>query len=511
MGHNKILVIDAGSQYTQLIARRIRELNVYSEIISASKDLDESFLYFTNGIILSGSPYSVHDENTPQFKIGNFIGKIPILGICYGAQFIAKKFSGIIKKSNKREFGKSKLLIIKESLLFKNIPKQFYVWMSHSDTIENIPNFFNVIAKTENINIAAFESFEKKLYGVQFHPEVIHTEYGLEILKNFVFNICNSIPTWTPSNFINEKVNEIKNLVKDEKVIMAVSGGVDSTVASTLIRKAIDKNLYCVFVDTGLLRKNEVQDVLNTYKKLDINLIFKDASNVFFNSLIGISDPEEKRKIIGNLFIRVFEEEAQKIKDVKWLAQGTIYPDVIESGAGGNFSAKIKSHHNVGGLPLKINLKIIEPLKELFKDEVRKIGIELGIPEEVLNRHPFPGPGLAIRIIGEITKEKIKLLQEIDSIFIEELKKHDLYNKVWQAAAILLPIKTVGVMGDERTYEYVVVLRAVNSEDGMTADWSRLPHFFLENVANKIVNYVKGVNRVVYDITSKPPATIEWE
>ncbi|MCX7954536.1 MAG: glutamine-hydrolyzing GMP synthase [Bacteroidales bacterium] len=507
--HDCIIIFDAGSQYTQLIARKIRELNVYCEIVP----YDKNILPNNNikGIILSGSPYSVNESNSPKFNIEKFINIVPILGICYGAQFIAKKFGGVVKSSNSREYGRSNLHITKKTPIFENIPENNAVWMSHSDTILTLPQNFYKIASTDTIEIAAYSNKNNDIIGLQFHPEVYHTQNGHKILKNFVIKICKCKRTWTPKNYIEEKVNEIKNIVKNEKVILAISGGVDSSVAALLLKKAINDNLVCVFVNTGFLRKNEFNNVIDTYKQLNLNLIPVDASDIFYRNIKGISEPEEKRKIIGKTFIEVFENIAKSIKDIKWLAQGTIYPDVIESISVHGPSARIKSHHNVGGLPEKLNLKIIEPLKFLFKDEVRKLAKELNLPEEIYKRHPFPGPGLAIRIIGAITPEKIKILQEADHIYIESLKKWGLYDKIWQAGAILLPIKSVGVMGDERTYEYVLSLRAVTSTDGMTADWARLPYDFLSYVSTKIINEVKGINRVVFDISSKPPATIEWE
>lgn len=506
----KILILDFGSQYTQLIARRIRELNVYCEITPFNKipELTEEI----KGIILSGSPYSVLDKNAPIPDFEKIKNKVPILGICYGAQFIAHYYGGKVENSLHREYGRAILTKIdQEETLFKDISINTQVWMSHGDTIIEIPETFKVTASTENIKVAAFKVNDHKIYGIQFHPEVYHTTEGKKLLYNFVVEICGCKQDWTPTSFIDSTVKWIKETVKDEKVILGLSGGVDSTVAAVLLNKAIGTQLTCIFVNNGLLRKNEYEDVLKSYKDLNLNVLGIDASKRFINALKGITDPEEKRKIIGKTFIEVFEEEAKKIKDVKWLAQGTIYPDVIESTSVNGPSATIKSHHNVGGLPEKMNLKIIEPLKLLFKDEVRKVGKELNIDPNILNRHPFPGPGLAIRIIGDVTEEKIKLLQEVDDIYIKGLKEFNLYDKVWQAFAVLLPIQTVGVMGDERTYENVVALRAVTSTDGMTADWAKLPYDFLSIISNKIINNIKGINRVVYDISSKPPATIEWE
>jgi len=506
----KIIILDFGSQYTQLIARRIRELNVYCEIFPYNKipEITEEI----KGIILSGSPYSVLDNNAPIPDFEKIINRVPILGICYGAQFIAHYYGGKIENSQHREYGRAILTKIDENdILFKNIPLNTQVWMSHGDTIIKTPENFKITASTENIKVAAYKIENQKIYGIQFHPEVYHTTDGKTLLYNFAINICGCKQEWTPTSFIESTVKWIKEIVKDEKVILGLSGGVDSTVAAVLLNKAIGNQLTCIFVNNGLLRKNEYENVLASYKNMNLNVIGVDASQKFLKALRGITDPEEKRKTIGRVFIEVFEEEAHKIKDVKWLAQGTIYPDVIESTSVNGPSATIKSHHNVGGLPEKMNLKVIEPLKLLFKDEVRKVGKQLNIDENILNRHPFPGPGLAIRIIGEITEEKIKLLQEADDIYIKGLKEFDLYEKIWQAFAVLLPIQTVGVMGDERTYENVIALRAVTSTDGMTADWAKLPYEFLTYISNKIINNVKGINRVVYDISSKPPATIEWE
>jgi GMP synthase (glutamine-hydrolysing) len=506
----KIIILDFGSQYTQLIARKIRELNVYCEIIPYNKTLkiDKKI----KGIILSGSPYSVRDSQAPIPKLSSIKGKIPILGICYGAQYLAHKYGGNVAASEKREYGRAKLQIIdKNCTLLSNIPDNSQVWMSHADTITKLPDNCKIIAKTENIDVAAYKFINEQTFGLQFHPEVYHSTDGQKILKNFAINICKIKPDWTPESFIETTINEIKNKVGNDKVILGLSGGVDSTVAAVLLHKAIGKNLTCIFVDNGLLRLNEYQNVLQSYKGMGLNVIGINAADKFINALKDVSEPEKKRKIIGKIFIDVFTEQANKIKNAKWLAQGTIYPDVIESSSVNGPSQTIKSHHNVGGLPEKLNLKIIEPLKLLFKDEVRKIGKTLQIDDNILQRHPFPGPGLAIRIIGNITKEKLEILKKVDNIFISELKKHKLYNDVWQAGVILLPIKSVGVMGDERTYENVVALRAVHSTDGMTADWVHLPYNFLANVSTKIINEVKGVNRVVYDISSKPPATIEWE
>jgi len=508
---DKILIIDFGSQYTQLIARKIRELNIYCEIYPYN-NLPE-ITGEIKSIILSGSPFSVRDKNAPDIDLNEIkFGKIPILGICYGAQLLTQKLGGYVDKSKHREYGKAELIITQHDIpILKGIKQKSQVWMSHADTIIKPPAKSIVIAKTNNIDIAAFKLNDSDTYGLQFHPEVFHSLEGKKILKNFAQTISGINPNWTPASFVKTTIENLKKELKNEKVILGLSGGVDSTVAALLLHKAIKQNLYCLFINNGLLRKREYDKVLESYKGMGLNVKGIDASEIFLTKLENIDDPEEKRKIIGSTFINVFEKEAKKIKDVKWLAQGTIYPDVIESISVKGPSATIKSHHNVGGLPQKMNLKVIEPLRLLFKDEVRKVGKELKIPDKILNRHPFPGPGLAIRIIGPITKERIQLLQDADEIFIEELKKHNLYDNVWQAATILLPIKSVGVMGDERTYENVIALRAVNSTDGMTADWSRLPYEFLANVSNKIINRIKGINRVVYDISSKPPATIEWE
>lgn len=505
----KIIILDFGSQYTQLIARKIRELNVYCEILPYNNynEIDD----ITKGVILSGSPFSVRDSNSPKIELKEIVGKVPILGICFGAQFIANYYGGKVENSTKREYGRAQLLNIKYSKLFDGIEENTQVWMSHADTIYELPENFEIIASTNNIKIAAFENKNLKIWGVQFHPEVHHSVLGKEILKNFLVNICNCQQSWTPESFVEKTIEEIRSKVGNDKVVLGLSGGVDSTVAATLIHKAIGKRLTCIFVDNGLLRMNEYENVLKSYQNMGLNVIGVDASAEFLKELEGIEDPEKKRKIIGRVFIDVFSREAQKIEGVKWLAQGTIYPDVIESVSVKGPSQTIKSHHNVGGLPEKLHLKLLEPLRMLFKDEVRKVGEFLGIPENILKRHPFPGPGLAIRIIGAVDKEKLDLLRKADNIFISELKNYNLYDKVWQAFVVLLPIKTVGVMGDERTYENVVALRAVTSVDGMTADWATLPHDFLADVSSKIINQVKGINRVVYDISSKPPATIEWE
>ena len=505
----KILILDFGSQYTQLIARRVRELNIYCEIFpfnNIPKITDEY-----QGVILSGSPSSVHDKNPPKVDFTLF-NNIPVLGICYGAQLIANANYCIVTKSKIREYGRAKLSYVNsESPLMKGVELDSDVWMSHGDSITEITDSFQILASTKDVKITSFNLKNKNYYGLQFHPEVTHSAFGGKILSNFAVKICRCSQSWNPKRFVDFSIQRVRDQVKDDKVILGLSGGVDSSVAAMLIHKAIGKNLFCVFVDNGLLRKNEFTNVLSSYKNLGLNVIGVDAKNLFYNGLVGKIDPEDKRKSIGKNFIEVFEKEAKKIGDIKWLAQGTIYPDVIESVSVNGPSATIKSHHNVGGLPEKMDLKIIEPLNLLFKDEVRKVGDQLNIPKNILNRHPFPGPGLGIRILGEVTEEKVNLLQDADDIFISSLKKNKLYDQVWQAATILLPVKSVGVMGDERTYEYTTVLRAVTSLDGMTADWSRLPDEFLAEVSNNIINKVKGINRVVYDISSKPPATIEWE
>jgi GMP synthase (glutamine-hydrolysing) len=508
----KILILDFGSQYTQLIARAVREANVYCEIIPFHKKFD--FEPGLKGIILSGSPFSVNEENAPDVDVQLFITKVPVLGVCYGAQLAAKRFGGKVEKSNTREYGRAILERKNEDVLFKNVDEKSQVWMSHADTILEMPEGFELLATTESIPVAAFKkngSTDKALYGVQFHPEVYHSKEGKKILNNFLINICGCTQDWTPAHFITDTVESLKKQIGTRKVIMALSGGVDSTVAATLIHRAIGKNLYGIFVDNGVLRKNEFESVIKTYNELGLNIKGIDARQLFYDGLAGKTEPEEKRKVIGSLFIDIFQEESEKIEGVGLLGQGTIYPDVIESISVHGPSVTIKSHHNVGGLPDHLHLELVEPLRSLFKDEVRKVGRELGIPAEMIDRHPFPGPGLAIRILGEVTEEKVQLLQEADYIYIKALKDHNLYATVWQAGTILLPVKSVGVMGDERTYEFTIVLRAVTSVDGMTADWSHLPYEFLANTSNEIINNVKGINRVVYDISSKPPATIEWE
>ena len=511
MNHEKTIILDFGSQYTQLIARRIRELNVYCEIHPFNKipSIDEN----VKAVVLSGSPFSVRDENCPKVNLEEIKNKIPLLAICYGAQYIAKNFGGEVLPSKIREYGRANLSYVDNScLLFSEVSKNSQVWMSHGDTISELPNEFDVIASTKDVRVAAYKIKQEKTYAIQFHPEVYHSVDGKQILQNFLVRIAGCKQDWTPTTFVKDTVNNLKKIILNDKVVLGLTGGVDSTVAAVLLHKAIGDKLFCIFVDNGLLRKGEYESVLNQYKGMGLNVKGVDAKNSFLKVLSGITDPEKKRKAIGNKFIDIFDSEAKKIRDVKWLAQGTIYPDVIESiSATGGPSATIKSHHNVGGLPDFMKLKIIEPLKSLFKDEVRRIGKSMGIESEILGRHPYPGPGLSIRILGDVTEEKVRILQEVDHIFISSLKKEGLYNSVWQAGAILLPVLSVGVMGDERTYENAVALRAVESTDGMTADWVHLPYEFLANVSNEIINKVKGINRVVYDISSKPPATIEWE
>lgn len=509
--NEKIIILDFGSQYTQLIARNVREYNIYCEILPFSKELtfDES----VKGVILSGSPCSVNDADNPTVDIEKINEHVPVMGICYGAQLTTKMLGGRVEKSSTREYGRAQLIDIEKSNPIFDEVAESDVWMSHADTIVELPPNAKVIAKTDSIPIAAFE-VENKInpwYCLQFHPEVTHSEKGKKIIGNFLLGVCGCNQDWTPASYVKETVAEIKELVGDKKVVMALSGGVDSTVAATLIHRAIGEQLTCVFVDNGLLRKDEFTTVLKDYEKLGLNIIGVDASEKFYKQLAGKSDPEEKRKVIGGGFIEIFDEEAKKIGDVSFLGQGTIYPDVIESVSVMGPSVTIKSHHNVGGLPEKMNLKLVEPLRYLFKDEVRKIGKELGLDPAFVQRHPFPGPGLGIRILGAVSAEKANMLQEADHIFIQGLKEANLYHQVWQAGAMLLPVKSVGVMGDERTYEFTLALRAVTSVDGMTADWAHLPHKFLAKVSNDIINKVQGINRVVYDISSKPPATIEWE
>lgn len=504
----KIIILDFGSQTTQLIGRRVRELNMYCEIVPYNKfpHDDPSVI----GVILSGSPFSVYDEKAFKADLSKIRGRLPILGICYGAQFIAYTNGGTVEPAPSREYGRAILAKVDEcSPLMKGIEAGSTVWMSHGDTITSLPAGFTPIASTDKVAIAAYQSDSEPIWGVQFHPEVYHTQDGTMLLKNFVVDICGGKQDWSAASFIESTVKELRQQLGDDKVVLGLSGGVDSSVAAVLLNKAIGSNLTCIFVDHGMLRKNEFVDVLNDYKCLGLNVIGVDASKKFFSELAGVTEPERKRKIIGKGFIDVFDEEAHKIKDVKWLAQGTIYPDCIESLS--ITGTTIKSHHNVGGLPEKMNLKLCEPLRLLFKDEVRAVGRELGMPDHLIKRHPFPGPGLAVRILGDITPEKVAVLQEADHIFIQGLRDWGLYDKVWQAGVILLPVQSVGVMGDERTYERAVALRAVTSTDAMTADWAHLPYDFMAKVSNDIINHVRGVNRVCYDISSKPPATIEWE
>ncbi|WP_288427280.1 glutamine-hydrolyzing GMP synthase [uncultured Spirosoma sp.] len=510
MATEQILILDFGSQYTQLIARRVRELNVYCEIHPynnipvISPDV--------KGVILSGSPSSVREDDAPNLHLAAFRQKLPLLGVCYGAQLLAHTSGGEVQPSSIREYGRAKLGTVEsDSPLMRGIDPHSQVWMSHGDTITAIPDSFKVIASTDSVRVAAFHIAGEDTYGIQFHPEVTHSLQGKELLKNFVVDICGCAQDWTSESFVESTVAQLKEKLGDDNVVLGLSGGVDSSVAAMLIHRAIGKNLYCVFVDNGLLRKDEFTEVLASYESLGLNVKGVDAKEQFYTALAGLTDPEAKRKAIGKTFIDVFDHEAHQIEGVAWLGQGTIYPDVIESVSVKGPSATIKSHHNVGGLPDFMKLKVVEPLNTLFKDEVRAVGRTLGLPEAILGRHPFPGPGLAIRILGDVTPDKVDILQQVDALFINGLKRDGLYDKVWQAGAMLLPVQSVGVMGDERTYERVVALRAVTSVDGMTADWAHLPYEFLANVSNDIINRVKGVNRVVYDISSKPPATIEWE
>ncbi len=506
----KILILDFGSQFTQLIGRRLREINVYCEIVPFNKI--PTINSDIKGIILSGSPFSVRDQQSPRVNLDNIKGQIPLLAICYGAQYLAQHYGGEVNPSLAREYGRATLNISNTNcLLFKNIPQKSQVWMSHGDTIAKLPTKAVPLASTGDIENAAYQIEGENTFALQFHPEVYHTEQGAAILDNFAKSICGCTGNWTPASFIESTIEQIRKTVKQEKVILGLSGGVDSTVAAVLMHKAIGPNLHCIFVDNGLLRKDEFETVLHSYKNMGLNVTGVNASKLFIDALKGVTDPEQKRKAIGRVFIDVFDAESHKVENACWLAQGTIYPDVIESVSVNGPSATIKSHHNVGGLPDFMKLKIIEPLRALFKDEVRRVGNSLGIKTELISRHPFPGPGLGIRVLGEVSQEKLNILKEADSIFINSLREQNLYDTVWQAAAILLPVKSVGVMGDERTYEYTIALRAVTSTDGMTADWVHLPYEFLAKVSNDIINKVAGVNRVVYDISSKPPATIEWE
>ncbi len=508
-----ILVLDFGSQYTQLIARRIRESDVYSEILPW--DIDENKIIDLNpkGIVLSGGPNSVTESYTPRVPQCVFDLGVPILGICYGMQTLAEQMGGQVVSADQKEFGHSKLEVINDSIIFKDLDKKINVWMSHGDQVQDLPDEFNLVASTATAPIAAMEHETLPIYAIQFHPEVTHTDHGQKIIENFIFNICNANNDWKMDDLISQRIDEIKDQVQKNNVLLGLSGGVDSSVTATLLHKAVGKRLTCVFVDNGLLRKGEADEVMQTFKdNMNLNVIKSDSAEVFLRHLKNIDDPEQKRKVIGRTFIDVFDAEASKLKDIKFLAQGTIYPDVIESSGSESKEARvIKSHHNVGGLPEEMALDLVEPLRDLFKDEVRRMGVELGIPKQMLERHPFPGPGLGVRIVGEITKEKTKVLQEADSIFINELIKADLYDKVSQAFAVLLPVKSVGVVGDERRYAEVIALRAVETVDFMTARWAHLPYEFLEHVSNRIVNEIEDVSRVVYDISSKPPATIEWE
>ena len=506
----KIIILDFGSQYTQLIARRVRELNVYCEIHPFNKipELTADI----KGIIFSGSPYSVRQDDAPQIALEKFHNNFPVLAVCYGAQYIAQHSGGEVQRSSTREYGRSNLTFVADNnKLLKNISLGSQVWMSHGDTITKVPDNFELIASTDSVKVAAYQIKDSQTYAIQFHPEVTHSSDGKQLLENFLVDICGCQQEWTPDAFVETTIAELQQKLGNDKVVLALSGGVDSSVAAILLHKAIGKNLHCIFVDNGLLRKNEYDAVLEQYKHLGLNIKGVDAKDRFLSQLAGLSDPELKRKAIGRVFIEVFDDEAHLVQDVVWLAQGTIYPDVIESVSVNGPSATIKSHHNVGGLPDFMKLKVVEPLNTLFKDEVRRVGTSMGLEHFIIGRHPFPGPGLAIRILGEVTAEKVAILQEADAIYIENLREAGLYDKVWQAGAIFLPVQSVGVMGDERTYENVICLRAVESVDGMTADWCHLPYNVLAKISNEIINKVKGINRVVYDISSKPPATIEWE
>ncbi|MBT3648573.1 MAG: glutamine-hydrolyzing GMP synthase [Flavobacteriales bacterium] len=505
-----ILILDFGSQYTQLIARRVRELNVYCEIhpYNDFPEINDA----VKGVILSGSPFSVRDENHPSPALGKIKGKMPLLGVCYGAQYLAMTNGGNVEASTKREYGRANLNFVDQSdLLMKGVAEDSQVWMSHADTIQKRPDNSTIICSTGDVENAGYRIDNEDTYAIQFHPEVYHTTDGKTVLANFVNGICGCEHSWTPESYVDSTVASLKKQIGDDKVVLGLSGGVDSSVAAMLLHRAIGENLYCIFVDNGLLRKNEFESVLHQYKDLGLNVKGVDSAQRFYDDLKGESDPETKRKIIGRVFIEVFDDEAQQLEGVKWLGQGTIYPDIIESKSVKGPSATIKSHHNVGGLPDFMKLQVVEPLSSLFKDEVREVGTTLGLSQNILGRHPFPGPGLGIRILGDITEEKVKILQDVDYIYTESLKEEGLYDQIWQAGSILLPVQSVGVMGDERTYENAVALRAVTSTDGMTADWFHFPHEFLAKVSNRIINEVRGVNRVVYDISSKPPATIEWE
>ncbi|MDG1098440.1 MAG: glutamine-hydrolyzing GMP synthase [Bacteroidia bacterium] len=510
MIHDKIVIFDFGSQYTQLIARKLRELNHYCEIVPYTTNID--VIEDAKGVILSGSPCSVNDIDAPQIDLDHILKTKPVLGVCYGAQYMAQQLGGVLSNSDHREYGRALLENTTESDLTKGMSEKSTVWMSHGDTITTLPEGLEVLAKTDTIPVAAFSFTHYPMaFGIQFHPEVYHSDEGLTLLRNFCSTICQAKADWTPGAFVSETVAELKNQLGNDKVILGLSGGVDSSVAALLLSKAIGDNLHCIFINNGLLRHNEYDEVLEAYKSLNLNVKGVDSSSLFYDALIGESDPEGKRKIIGKIFVDVFDEEAKMVQNANWLAQGTIYPDVIESVSVKGPSATIKSHHNVGGLPDHMNLKVVEPLRNLFKDEVRRVGAEMELPKNILNRHPFPGPGLGIRILGDVNEEKVKMLQLADAIYINNLKETGWYDKIWQAGAILLPVKSVGVMGDERSYEQTIALRAVASTDGMTADWVHIPYELLGKISNEIINKVRGVNRVVYDISSKPPATIEWE
>jgi GMP synthase (glutamine-hydrolysing) len=505
-----VIIVDFGSQYTQLIARRVRELNVYCEIhpYNSIPEIGAN----VKGIILSGSPFSVRDDSAPKPDLSAFKGSLPLLGVCFGAQYMAQAYGGEVLPSNTREYGRANLAYVNNnSELMEGISANSQVWMSHADSITSLPEAYEVICSTPDVEFAGYRISGESTYGIQFHPEVYHTTEGSVLLKNFIVTICGCQQSWTPDSFVETTVNELKTKIGGDKVILGLSGGVDSSVAAMLLHRAIGSNLHCIFVDNGLLRKSEFEDVLQSYQGMGLNVKGVDAKQLFYNELEGKTDPEEKRKAIGKVFIDVFDDESKKVQDALWLGQGTIYPDVIESISVKGPSATIKSHHNVGGLPDYMKLQVVEPLRSLFKDEVRRVGKSMGISSSILGRHPFPGPGLGIRILGEVTEEKVRVLQEVDYIWISGLKESGLYDEVWQAGSILLPVQSVGVMGDERTYENAVALRAVTSTDGMTADWCHLPHEFLARISNEIINKVKGINRVTYDISSKPPATIEWE